>query len=122
MALKAKHKETEFGVGDVIRVTQKIKEDGKSRTQAFEGICIGIKGRGNGKSFMVRREGAQKIGIEKINNFYVEWRIPVDSNFLVNLCFSGLLIRITNPAVKIQYLNKGEQSVRCYGVQDDAVN
>lgn len=66
MALKAKHKEIEFGVGDVIRVVQKIKDDEKSRTQAFEGTVLGIKGRGETKTFTVRRIGAQKIGIERI--------------------------------------------------------
>jgi len=66
MALKAKHKEIEFGVGDVIRVVQKIKDDNKSRTQAFEGTVLGIKGRGETKTFTVRRIGAQNIGIERI--------------------------------------------------------
>ena len=66
MALKAKHKEIEFGVGDVIRVVQKIKDDNKSRTQAFEGTVLGIKGRGETKTFTVRRIGTQNIGIERI--------------------------------------------------------
>ncbi len=64
--LKAKHKDTEFGVGDQIRVIQKIDEGGKTRTQTFEGMVIGIKGRGAGKTFTVRRIGTAQIGIEKI--------------------------------------------------------
>lgn len=66
MALKAKHKNTEFGVGDVVKVVQKIKDDDKTRTQAFEGTVLGIKGRGATKTFTVRRIGIQKIGIERI--------------------------------------------------------
>lgn len=66
MAIKTKHNEQEFGVGDTVKVWQKIKEGDKTRLQAFEGMVIGIKGRGTGKSFTVRRIGEAKIGIEKI--------------------------------------------------------
>lgn len=66
MALKASHKETEFGVGDQIKVFQKIKEGEKERLQVFEGVVLGIKGRGENKSFTVRRIGVQQIGIERI--------------------------------------------------------
>lgn len=66
MALHATHNETKFGVGDVVRVTQVIQEGDKTRTQGFEGMVIGIKGRGVGKTFTVRRMGAQQVGIEKI--------------------------------------------------------
>lgn len=66
MALKAKHKEIVFGVGDTVRVIQKIEEEGKERKQAFEGMVIGIKGRGENKSFTVRRIGSQQVGIERI--------------------------------------------------------
>lgn len=66
MALTAKHKEIEFGIGDRIRVIQKVKEGGKDRLQAFEGIVIRIKGREINKSFTVRRIGIQQVGIERI--------------------------------------------------------
>jgi len=67
MALTAQINESKFGVGDTVRVYQRIVEtEGKERTQIFEGIVIGIKGHGKGKSFTVRRIGAQKIGIEQI--------------------------------------------------------
>ena len=66
MAITANHKGTEFGVGDKVSVTQKIKEGEKERLQSFEGIVIGIKGRDVNKSFTVRRVGAQQIGIERI--------------------------------------------------------
>jgi large subunit ribosomal protein L19 len=66
MALTAEFKKNKFGVGDSIRVLQKITEGKKERTQAFEGIVIGIKGHGEGKSFTVRKIGAAQIGIERI--------------------------------------------------------
>lgn len=66
MALKITLKDVEFGVGDKVRVVQKIKEAGKSREAIFEGMVIGIKGRNPGKTFMVRRIGEAGIGIERI--------------------------------------------------------
>lgn len=67
MAIKIKHKEVEFGVGDVVRVHQKVIEEGKKeRVHVFEGRVIAIKNREEGKSFTVRRIGVQKIGIEMI--------------------------------------------------------
>jgi large subunit ribosomal protein L19 len=66
MALIAKHKEIDFGVGDEIKVYLKVKEGEKTRSQVFQGMVIGIKGRDTGKSFTVRKIGAQKVSIEMI--------------------------------------------------------
>lgn len=66
MALQAIHKEISFGVGDTVRVLTRIKEGNKERTQAFEGMVIGIRGREENRSFVVRRIGANQIGIERI--------------------------------------------------------
>lgn len=66
MALSIKHKETQFGVGDVVRISQRIKEGEKQRIQITEGTVISIKGRNENKTFTVRRIGAQQIGIERI--------------------------------------------------------
>jgi large subunit ribosomal protein L19 len=66
MALNAIHKENSFGVGDRVRVVQRIEEDEKKRLQTFEGIVIGIKGKGEVKTFTMRRIGAGQVGIEKI--------------------------------------------------------
>lgn len=45
----------DFAPGDIIRVYQKIKEDAKVRTQVFEGVVLKIRGRGENKSFTVRK-------------------------------------------------------------------
>src|SRR5258708_4282741 len=66
MALIAKHNEVNFGVGDGVKVYLKVKDGEKTRSQVFEGIVIGIKGRDEGKSFTVRKIGAAKVGIEMI--------------------------------------------------------
>ena len=66
MALKITFKEVEFGVGDRVRVVQKITDGDKSREAIFEGMVIGIKGRNPGKTFVVRRIGEAGVGIERI--------------------------------------------------------
>lgn len=71
MSLLIKHSQTEFGIGDKVRVVQKIKEGEKERSASFEGMVIAIKGRGEDKTFTVRKIGEAKIGIERI--------FPVDS-------------------------------------------
>ncbi len=55
----------DFAPGDIVQVHQKIKEDAKTRTQVFEGVVLGIRGRGENKSFMVRKQVGD-IAIERI--------------------------------------------------------
>lgn len=62
MALTAKAKDSEFNVGDKVRVTQRLDK----RESNFDGIVIKIKGRGMGATFTVRHIGEAGIGIEKI--------------------------------------------------------
>ena len=66
MALTAILKDVEFGVGDKIKLSQKIKEGEKERTQIFEGLVISIRGRDVNKSFTIRKIGAGGIGVERI--------------------------------------------------------
>jgi len=66
MALKITLKDVEFGVGDKIRVVQRIKDGDKFREAAFEGMVLGIKGREPGKTFMVRKIAEGNIGVERI--------------------------------------------------------
>lgn len=55
----------EFNVGDTVRVHVKIVEGERERVQVFEGIVIGRRGAGTGKTFTVRRitfgEGVERI-------------------------------------------------------------
>lgn len=66
MSLRILHKQTEFGVGDRIRVHQKVKDAEKEKTQIFEGSVLAIKNRGDGRTITVRRIGEASIGIERI--------------------------------------------------------
>lgn len=66
MANIAKHGNTEFHVGDTVGVHHQFKEDGKTRTQAFEGVVIAIRGRGENKTFTVRKIASGGIGVERI--------------------------------------------------------
>jgi large subunit ribosomal protein L19 len=56
----------DFGVGDTIRVSYKIIEGDKIRTQPFQGIVISKKGSDVSKTFTVRKIGADGVGVERI--------------------------------------------------------
>lgn len=64
--LSANFKNTLIGVGDTVRVKYNIVEGGKSRVQTYEGLVISIRGRGDNKSFTVRRIGDRGVGVERI--------------------------------------------------------
>jgi large subunit ribosomal protein L19 len=59
-----------FRAGDSLKVAVKIKEGDKSRIQNFEGVCIAVRGEGAGKTFTVRKMGANNIGVERIFPIY----------------------------------------------------
>jgi large subunit ribosomal protein L19 len=61
-----------FRAGDTLRVAVNIKEGSKSRVQNFEGVCIAIRGEGTGRTFMIRKIGANGIGVERIFPIYSE--------------------------------------------------
>jgi len=62
----------EFRAGDTVKVAVKIKEGNKERIQNFEGVVIAIKGSGAGKTFTVRKIGANGIGVERIFPVYTD--------------------------------------------------
>jgi len=66
----------EFGVGDTIKVHTRVKEGGKERTQIFQGIVIGRRGRGLNATFTVRRISYGQ-GIERV--------FPVNSPNVINV-------------------------------------
>lgn len=68
---------TSMHTGDTVRVKTTVMESGKSRIQIFEGILISLKGRGENKTFTVRRLGARGIGVERT------W--PLDSKSIVEI-------------------------------------
>jgi len=62
----------QFRAGDTLRVAVEIVEGDKKRIQNFEGVCISIRGTGTGKTFIVRKVGANNIGVERIFPLYTE--------------------------------------------------
>ena len=58
--------ELKVNPGDTVRVSVKVKEGNKERTQIFEGTVISVRGIGASKTFTVRKIGAGAVGIERI--------------------------------------------------------
>ena len=54
----------QFGPGDTVRVSTRIREGERERTQVFEGVVIRNRGRGPGASFTVRRV-THGVGVER---------------------------------------------------------
>lgn len=54
-----------FVPGDIVKVYEKIKEGEKSRIQIFEGTVLGIKGRAENKTFIIRKVVGD-VAVEKI--------------------------------------------------------
>jgi large subunit ribosomal protein L19 len=60
----------EFRAGDTLRVAVRIKEGDKQRIQNFEGVCIARRGSGTGETFIIRKIGANSVGVERIFPIY----------------------------------------------------
>ncbi len=71
------YKDTLLHVGDRVKVKTNVVEGSKTRVQTFEGIILSIRGRGESKSFTVRRIGNRGIGVERT------W--PVESNTILGI-------------------------------------
>ncbi|EHU7002098.1 50S ribosomal protein L19 [Campylobacter coli] len=62
----------EFRAGDTLKLAIRIKEGDKTRIQNFEGICIARGGNGVDETFIVRKMGANNVGVERIFPIYSE--------------------------------------------------
>lgn len=67
-----------FKVGDLVRLHLKIIEGEKERIQVFEGLVLGIRGRGENQTFTVRKIGVGGIGVEKIIPSASPWIAKVE--------------------------------------------
>ena len=59
----------EFAPGDTVVVQVKVKEGGRERTQAYEGVVIAKRNRGLNSSFIVRKVSAGE-GVERTFQTY----------------------------------------------------
>jgi large subunit ribosomal protein L19 len=55
----------DFGTGDTVRVSVKVVEGARERTQVFEGVVMRKRGGGINASFTVRRIASHGIGVER---------------------------------------------------------
>ena len=63
----------EFKAGDTLRVHYKIVEGGKTRVQAYEGVCIARKHGGINETIKVRKMSSSQIGVER--TFFLHSRL-----------------------------------------------
>lgn len=73
MSLKFTFQDHEFTVGDTVKVNYKIKEKDKERIQAFDGIILAIRGRGDTKSFIVQKAATDGVKVERIFPVTTPW-------------------------------------------------
>lgn len=66
----------DFRTGDTLQVSVRIIENGKERTQMFQGVCIARRGAGVSETFIVRKF-SNGIGVER--NF------PVNSPIIASI-------------------------------------
>lgn len=95
--ISASFGEGNLHIGDTLRVYSKVVEGEKTRTQAFEGVLLRIKGRGENKTFTVRRIGTGGIGVERT------W--PLNSNSLVKIEVKKKATKVRRS--KLYYLRHG---------------
>lgn len=102
--ISAKFGEQDLHVGNTIRVHSQVVEGAKSRTQVFEGILIRLRGRGENKTFTVRKIGAGGIGVERT------W--PLNSKSIVKIEVKKKAVKVRRS--KLYYLRDlvGKSAVR----------
>lgn len=102
--ISTKYNDTDLHIGDTIAVSSQVIEGAKTRIQVFEGILIRFSGRGENKTFTVRKIGAAGIGVERI------W--PLESRNIVKIDVKKKTAGVRRS--KLFYLRdlKGKSAVR----------
>lgn len=102
----------DFKVGDTAKVGVKVKEGEKERIQFFEGVVIAKRGRGQNKTFAVRRIGSGGVGIERI------WLLGSPVIYSLKVTKKGKFTK-----AKLYYLRKrvGKAALRVRAFQETPV-
>lgn len=102
--ISGKFGETEIHIGDTLRVHNQVVEGTRTRIQIYEGILISLRGRGENKTFTVRRIGAGGIGVERT------W--PLNAKNLLKIDVKKKASNVRR--AKLYYLRErtGKQAVR----------
>lgn len=102
--ISAKFNNTNFHIGDTLRVSSTVIEGNKQRVQIFEGILIALNGRGENQMMTVRHIGPGGIGVEK------KW--PLNSRSLVKIDVKKKASKVRRS--KLYYLRNvtGKQAIR----------
>lgn len=69
-------REIDFGPGDTVLVSIRIREGDKERIQPYQGVVIQVRGRGRNRTFTVRKASG---------NVYVERVFPIASPLLADV-------------------------------------
>lgn len=136
-------KDKKVNVGDTVRIFYRIieketkagktkrekQETVRERFQPFEGVIIGIKGKGQGKSFTVRRIGVREIGIERIFPVISPWisKVVVTKKGFVrraklNYLRDSRSRKLKNERVKEEIVSKKELKKSAKVVKEKKVN
>lgn len=94
----------EFGVGDTVRVSVKVVEGNRERTQVFEGVVMRRRGGGINSNFTVRRIASHGIGVERtflVNSPRIE-KIEVMRHGVVRRAQLYYLRGLTGKAARIK--------------------
>lgn len=78
MAISTTIKEIQVHVGDIIRIHNRVLEGSKERVQIFEGMLLGIRGRGDNRTFTVRKISSGNIGVERIFPCLSPWIVKME--------------------------------------------
>jgi len=73
MSLTFTFQDQTYTVGDSVKVNYKIKEKDKERVQAFDGIILAIRGKGDVKSFIVQKAATDAVKVERIFPVSTPW-------------------------------------------------
>lgn len=68
-----------FGAGDTVTVSYKIREGSKERIQNFRGVVIQLRGSGTTKTFTIRKMSGN-IGVERIFPLYSPFIDAIEVN------------------------------------------